>query len=213
MVRKKEKIKAVVFDIGNVLVKASLLKKPKKGHVHGVHEFIANKLNITMDQYFDSIDTAYADSVVGRKTKQETLKIMSKNFGISPQKLEKLYFKSYKKNIKFNKTLIRKAKQLRKKGYKIAILSDQWQVSREVQFPKKLEKIFPLNVISCDVGIRKPNPKIYQLLLKRLNIPAKNVLFIDNQKWNLEPAKKLGMKTILFKDNAQTLNDLEKLGI
>jgi len=211
MKNKKEDIKAIIFDIGGVLVRASLLKKPSGGHIHGVHEHIAKKLNVTIDQYFDSIDTAYTDSVVGKKTKEESLRIMAKNLETTPEKLEKLYIKFY--NIKFNKELIKKAKQLKKQGYKIGVLSDQWQVSREIQFPKKLEKIFPIHVISCDVGIRKPNPKIYKLVLKKLKIPTKNVLFIDNQKWNLIPAKKLGMKTILFKDNARTFEDLKKLGI
>jgi FMN phosphatase YigB (HAD superfamily) len=36
-------------------------------------------------------------------------------------------------------------------------------------------------------------------------------LFIDNREWNLKPARKLGMKTILFKNNKQTIKDLKKL--
>jgi len=68
-------------------------------------------------------------------------------------------------------------------------------------------------ILSCDVEIRKPNLKIYKLLLSKLKIPAKNCLFIDNQKWNIEPAKKLGFQTILFKNNKQLFEQLSKLGI
>ena len=72
---------------------------------------------------------------------------------------------------------------------------------------KKFDEV----VVSCDVGIRKPNPKIYKMILKKLKLKGKSCIFIDNQKWNLIPAKKLGMKTILFKDNKQADEKLKKL--
>ena len=79
--------------------------------------------------------------------------------------------------------------------------------------PEKYTKKFNAVIVSCDVGIRKPNPKIYKLVLKKLKLPAKNTVFIDNQKWNIKPAKKLGMNTILFKNNKQTLKELKKLKV
>ena len=69
--------------------------------------------------------------------------------------------------------------------------------------PKNLYKDFDEIVVSCDVGMRKPNPKIYKLILKKLKLKPSETIFIDNQKWNINPAKKLKMQTILFKDNKQ----------
>ncbi len=206
-------IKAIIFDIGNVLVKGSLLKKPTKNHIHGVHEYVAIKLNIALDQYFDSIDTTYAKSMEGKLPKKKVLEIMSKNLKTTPKRLEKLYIKSYKRQFKKNKELFRLVFRLRKKGYKIAILSDQWHLSKEVLASKKLMKKFDVVVISCDVGVRKPNSKIYKIVLKKLNLPAKGCVFIDNQMWNIKPAKKLGMKTILFKDTNQLIKELNKLEV
>ena len=48
---------------------------------------------------------------------------------------------------------------------------------------------------------------------KDKDMKNKEVLFIDNQEWNLKPARKLRMKTILFKDNKQFVKDLKKLGV
>ena len=79
--------------------------------------------------------------------------------------------------------------------------------------PKKDTKKFDEVVVSCDVGLRKPDIKIYRLILKRFGLKAKEVLFIDNQKWNLVPAKKLGMKVLLFKENKKTIKDIKKLGL
>jgi len=38
-------------------------------------------------------------------------------------------------------------------------------------------------------------------------------VFIDNRDWNIIPAKKLGMKTVLFRNNKQTFRELKKLGV
>lgn len=219
---RNSKTKAVIFDIGGVL---ELSKQPERlvndkhlkslprncKHRHkGVHEYITKKLNISIDQWFDSIDTTYADSITGKIPKNRVLSTISKNTQTSKDKIKKIILDSYKKNFKTNKELYNFAFKLKKKGYKIAILSDQWHLSKEALIKPKYLKKFNVSVISCDVGMRKPNPKIYKLILKKLNVPAKNCLFIDNQQWNIIPAKKLGMKTILFKNNKQLFRQLEK---
>lgn len=211
---KRGKIKAIIFDVGGVLQIGRYLPHPEKGHLlSGVHHFISRKLKISLDQYFDSIDTTYVKSIEGKISEREALETIAKNLKISVGKLKKLFIKAYRKNFKLNRQLFKQALKFKKKGYKIAILSDQWYLSKEALITKKLTKNFNPVLISCDVGFRKPNPKIYRLMLKKLKIPAKQTLFIDNQEWNIKPAKKLGMKTILFKNNKQLFKQLEKLGV
>ena len=204
----KKEIKAIIFDVGGVLALGEL----EKGKT-SVHKSIAKKLNFTIDGYLDAIDTAYANSVEGRASKQKTMEIMAKNLKTPQKKLKKILIKVYKKNFKQNKQLFKKAFELKKQGYKIAVLSDQWHLSKEALMPDKLYKRFDKVVVSCDVGVRKPNPKIYKLILKKLKLPAKQTLFIDNQEWNIKPAKKLGMKTILYKNNKQLFKELDRLKI
>ena len=204
----KNRIKAIIFDVGGVLQ----LGNPSFKHPH-VHNFIAKELKINLDQYFDSIDTVYANSIEGKVSEEKALSLMSRNLKTTPSKLRKLYFKSYKKNYTLNKKLLDFAFRIRKQGYKTAILSDQWWLSKKALFPRSFYDKFDAAIVSCDVGVRKPNPKIYQITLKKLHVIPKAAIFIDNQKWNIKPAKKLGMKTILFKDNKQTLYELKKFGI
>jgi putative hydrolase of the HAD superfamily len=219
---KKEEIKALILDIGGVLqiskqqeriIKDKNLKKSQNcNHMHkGVHEYISEKLKISLDQYFDSIDTFYAKSITGEISKKEVLNKIAKNLKISTKKLKKLFISAYKKNFKFNKQLFKQILRFKKKGYKIAILSDQWHLSKEALVTKKLIKNFNPILISCDSGMRKPNPKFYRLILKKMNLPAKNTIFIDNQEWNIKPAKKIGMNTILFKNNKQAFKQLFKI--
>jgi len=206
---KKNTIKAIIFDVGDVLALSRYSLKTYDGKTFhlGVHEDVAKKLKISLDQYFDSIDSIYANSIEGKISLQEALEAISKNFKISRTKLKQIYFNTYQKHFKQNKHLFGKAKLLKKRGYKIAILSDQWYLSKRVLMPKKLYAFFDVLVVSCDVGIRKPNPEIYELVLEKLKLKPDEAIFIDNQEWNLIPAQKLGMSAILFKDNKQLFSD------
>lgn len=205
---KNRQIKAVIFDIGGVLqLGQQQRKKQGQTHASGIHEKISKKLNISIDQYFDSIDTAYAASISGQIPEKTLLKTLSFNLKISEKKLKKIYINAYKKEFKINKSLIKQVKNLKKLGYKVAILSDQWHLSKPAHVPKAWYKLFDELIISCDVGIRKPDQKIYKITVKKLKVKFVDAIFIDNQIWNTKPAKKLGMKTILYKNNKQLFEE------
>ena len=206
MKEEERKIKAIIFDVGGVLEIGKVnLKQLQNKHYHtGVHEYIAKKLKIPMDQWIDSMNTSYELSMQGKISREKTLNTIAKNNNISSTKLRKIIFKAHKRNFKTNKQLFKQAFKIKQLGYKIAVLSDQWHLSYDaVMKNNKLFKKFNPVIVSCKVGIRKPNPKIYQLTLKKLKLKPEECLFIDNQKWNLLPAKELGIKTILFKNNKQ----------
>lgn len=196
-------IKAVVFDIGGVLA--------VEKSVFSVHEEMAKKFNLDMDSWFDSIDSVYADSIEGQISEKDTLARMSRNLKTTPKKLERLFIKTYKKHFKQNKKLYKFAFKLKKQNYKIGILSDQWHVSKKALVPKKYTKEFNAVVASCDVGVRKPNKKIYKLIIKKLKLKPKHILFIDNREWNLIPAQKQGMKVLLYKNNKDLFKKLNNL--
>ncbi len=206
--RKKDEIKAIIFDVGGVLAlgKNNLSSTQKFARTKGVHEYVAKKLKISLDQWFDSIDSNYSGAIEGKISGEKAIEIISSGVKISKENLKKIIKKAYRNHFKQNKQLFELVFNLKRMGYKIAVLSDQWMVSREAIMPEKLYDGFDEVIISYEVGFRKPNPKIYKLILKRLKLSARNCVFIDDQSWNLKPAKKLGMKTILFKNNKQLFN-------
>ena len=207
------KIKALIFDVGGVLQLGERLLEYYKGKTHnlGVHEHVSRKLKISLDKYFDSIDTVYAKSIEGKISEKKALKIMARNLKTTSKKLKEFYKQAYKENFKLNKELLKFAFKKKKQGYKIAILSDQWHLSKKILVSKDFYNKFDATIVSCDVGVRKPNPGIYKLVLKKLKLSAKETIFIDNQEWNTKPAEELGMKTVLFKNNKQAIKEIEKL--
>ena len=199
----KEGIKTIIFDIGGVLWLGKQRIHKNQLHASGVHELAIKKLKTSVDQYFDSIDGVYAKSMEGKISKKKLLKTMSKNLKYPEKKLEKLYFKLYLKVFKKNKQLFKQAKKLRKLGYTVGILSDQWQLSKPAHAAKKDMRYFDPVIISCDAKLRKPSDKSFKQILKKAKSRPSETLFIDNQEWNTLAASKLGIKTIQFKNNKQ----------
>lgn len=71
------------------------------------------------------------------------------------------------------------------------------------------EKIFCSHEISC----RKPEREAFQIVLDYLKLPPEEVVFIDDNRANVAGAEKLGITTILMKSVGQLVNDLNQLGI
>ena len=68
-------------------------------------------------------------------------------------------------------------------------------------------------IISGFVGLVKPDPAIYHLILTKIKKPARECLFIDDSAVNINQAKQLGFKTIHFKSPGQLGDELEQMGL
>lgn len=62
---------------------------------------------------------------------------------------------------------------------------------------------------SSQLGVRKPNPAIYQMACERLGIAPTDAVYLDDLGINLKPARALGMRTIKVLDPKQALAELE----
>jgi putative hydrolase of the HAD superfamily len=68
--------------------------------------------------------------------------------------------------------------------------------------------LFDLVVESSVEGIRKPNPRIYQLTCERLGVHPERAVFLDDLGVNLKPARALGMHTIKVVSEDQAIAEL-----
>jgi putative hydrolase of the HAD superfamily len=72
-----------------------------------------------------------------------------------------------------------------------------------------LDDLFDVVVESSKVGVRKPDPRIYELACEALGVEPGEVVFLDDLGINLKPARAMGMHTIKVEDPATALDDLE----
>ena len=83
--------------------------------------------------------------------------------------------------------------------YQLGIISNdvsEWSSYLRQKFG--LNEIFDEVIISGDVGLRKPNLKIFKLLLQRIEAKPEEVLFVDDSLHNVKAASELGINTLRF---------------
>jgi putative hydrolase of the HAD superfamily len=77
----------------------------------------------------------------------------------------------------------------------------------------ELGRYFDVFLSSCYVGLRKPDPKFFELALDVLQRDAEEVAFIDDRQGNCEAAEALGIHAIRYRDETQCVQALERLGL
>jgi putative hydrolase of the HAD superfamily len=69
--------------------------------------------------------------------------------------------------------------------------------------------LFDHVIESAKIGLRKPDPRIYQLMVETLKVDPKNCVYLDDLGVNLKPAREIGMTTIKVTSGAQAIAELE----
>ena len=98
-------------------------------------------------------------------------------------------------------------------GYRIYILSTTCKIFYRIE-KAGLLPVFPLlsgYILSSEVGVVKPEPEIYQKLLKKYGIDPTESIFIDDIQANLDTAAELGFETILAKRESDNILAMQEL--
>jgi putative hydrolase of the HAD superfamily len=69
--------------------------------------------------------------------------------------------------------------------------------------------LFDHVIESAKIGLRKPDPRIYQMMVEALDVNPKNCVYLDDLGVNLKPAREMGMKTIKVINASQAIVELE----
>jgi putative hydrolase of the HAD superfamily len=81
-------------------------------------------------------------------------------------------------------------------------------------YAREIMDLFDHVVESSKIGIRKPDPRIYELMCEALGVEPKACVYLDDLGMNLKPAKAMGMTTIKVESGPQAIAELEKaLGV
>jgi 2-haloacid dehalogenase len=199
-------IDSIVFDLGNVLIPwdaRNLYRKLFPGDEAGMERFLATVCTPEWNDTLDS-DVTFAQGTADLIKKFPAQKSLIRAYD---KRWEEMLGAPIIDNVELLKVLA-------DANWPLYALSN-W--SKE-KFPIARAKygflgLFKDMVISGEVGIRKPNPAIFRLLLERHQLEPAKTLFIDDTAAHIEAARALGFMAIRHISPAQLRTELDNLGI
>ena len=117
---------------------------------------------------------------------------------------------SYWRDLGTNDAMLDELRSLRDRGYRLALLTNnvrEWEPRWRPMVP--VDELFEVVVDSAYVGMRKPDPEIYELTLQRLGLPAAACVFVDDIEVNCTAAAELGLRAVWFRDTDQAIAEID----
>ena len=197
------RIKNIVFDIGNVLVRWA---------PHEAIQFIFPEQD--PECFFQQLRPIWLELNLGKLSEEQAVNLYHTQLNLPKDKLIDLMlkFKTLQTPIPGSLELLQKLQTLDFSLYSITDnvkeIMDYHHRERSAFLP-----FFKGIISSADVGILKPDRKIFQYILNKYELVAAESIFIDDLIKNVEGARAVGMKAILFTDIESCKKELIKLGV
>ena len=199
------KIRAVIFDIGRVLVRVDIARAMSG---------LASGLTLSPSEVWSAIekDPRWLDWQEGRIKPRDWHLHLNERLGGS------LTFEQFIEvwNRVLDPQPIQDVAFLEKlsKRYRLALLSntDPIHIAHE-EATFDFFRLFPMRIYSCTVGASKPDPLIYREALRACKVRAQEALYVDDVAAYVEAAQRLGVVGIQFLSPNQLIADLQTLGI
>ena len=91
--------------------------------------------------------------------------------------------------------------ELKQRGYRLGIITDTYHTkATKLEWLQRngIDQVWDVFVSSCEEGVRKPHPAIYQIALDQLKLAPSEASFVGHKKSELDGAKAVGMTTVAF---------------
>lgn len=209
-------IEAVLFDLGDTLISYRNVDL-RRAFIEGArdtYQFIQDKvgpLPVDFKRYkwsqLVAIRWAYIKSkITGREfNSTELLRRYIKRLKIDlPEEyLDELAWQWYRPladQAQIEQDAHKTLEHLKDAGLKLAIVSNTFVAGKSLDRHLQnlgLIEFFPIRIYSCDIGVRKPNIRLFKTALERLNIPAQKAIFVgDSYSADIKGARKAGLYAI-----------------
>ncbi|KKQ94847.1 MAG: HAD-superfamily hydrolase, subfamily IA, variant 3 [candidate division CPR2 bacterium GW2011_GWC1_39_9] len=193
------KIKAVVFDLGGVLVDHT---------VSGVLSIFTEMFSLNKAELVKFFKEKEDYQMRGIINDIDILEAAETHFGITIDSKRHIWPMIYDQVFRMRLNMFKLLEELMAQDYSLGLLSNI-----DVAAVKYLRHNMPLAfdelVFSCDVGSVKPERQIYEMMLCKLQVFPEHAVMIDDRIENIEGAEAIGMQGILYTDFVQLKNDLE----
>jgi epoxide hydrolase-like predicted phosphatase len=195
-------IRAVAFDVGGVLTQV--------GHLQDVRERWQVRLGMTAAQFAKALASVDPDELAftGLLNETQYKARLAAALGQSVAQADEFMADM---SGELDAGLFAYVASLRPR-YATAILSDAiGGARRENQARYGFEQLVDVIIYSCEVGLAKPDPRVYQLLCDRLAVSPGELVFLDDRPENVKGACELGIHALLHETTVQSIRAIEAL--
>lgn len=181
-------IKNIIFDLGNVIINYN-----QKQIINSFTQK-EDEIKYIYDEIFHAPEWELMD--LGNITNDEAIEVINKRNEFKYEKLTKDFLHEWYKKQTINREIVEIAKKLKKKGYKLFVLSNMANLTYEYFKNDEFFSLCSGIVISAHEHVKKPDEKVYELLLDRYHLTVAECLFIDDDpsEENYKTANKMGIK-------------------
>jgi putative hydrolase of the HAD superfamily len=195
-------IRAVFFDLGGVILRTEY-QAPRQQ--------LAERLGMEYDDLdrivFDS-ETGH-QAAIGAITARQHWESVLKRLKRPVEEITSIRDEFFAGDI-IDRELLAFLRSLRG-TYITGLISNAWSDLREYLVREKIDDAFDHIIISAEVGVAKPEAKIFRVALEQAGVSPNEAVFVDDFYVNIEGCEKVGMKGIHFKDTPSTLAQLKHL--
>lgn len=201
----ENKITTLFLDIGGVLL--------SDGWGNQFRQQAADKFNLDyaeMNQRHRLLFVVYEE---GRITLDEYLDrvVFYQERGFTPSQFKDFMFSLTTADTNMI-TLIKQLKATYQ--LKIIVVSNEAKELNEYRIQKfQLNQLIDFFISSCYVHVRKPDEAIFKIALNGVQVPANEIVYIDDVQMFTEIATGIGIRSIWHKDHLSTAKELAKLGL
>jgi len=196
-----EKIESVIFDWGGVLI-----DDPRPGLLR----YCSEAFGVPLEDYTPVHDSFLNEFGKGRISEERFWQQITGKLGKSMPPAR--WYEAFRSAYVPKQEMFRLASSLHDKGYKTSLLSNTELPAVEF-FHEWDYDMFDVLVFSCVEGVMKPERRIYEITLERLDSKAEQAVFIDDRQDYIRGAEDVGLNTILFKSIDQVKDELARLGV
>ncbi len=196
-------IKAIFFDYGGVLTQmVDETPRLKLAERYGV------SLSRIYNLLFDS--EAAIQAALGEITTEHHWHAIYEILRVPPGERDE-FFRQFWSADGLNRELVDNLPRLHER-YKLGLISNANDDLRQVMTERwQISGLFDGMIISAEVGLLKPDRRIYELAVNRLGVQTDEAVFIDDVLTNVEGARVAGLHAIQYLNNRQVLSELESL--
>jgi len=194
-------VRAVVFDIGGVLEITPSLGVPEKWE---------RKLGLQPGELGERTHRVWEAGAIGTISEDDVQRSIGELLGLDEAQVDAFMEDIWTEYLgTLNVELTEYFRGLRPR-YRTAILSNSFvgACSRELE-RYHFDEMTDLIVYSHEVGMSKPDRRIYELTCERLGVRPEEMIFLDDTEWAVDGARAIGIQAVLFEDNAQTIAEIK----